>query len=117
MRISQLTLQHCGRQDFIVDYGDSKASRCFSKVANNCADFCVPIFIGCLNTDGIWVWIEEVDELFESIYILPGREAKLVAKKFRGEAEIWWKRLQIDRITYGKPPIRTWKKIKEKLIH
>ncbi|PON46208.1 hypothetical protein PanWU01x14_253320 [Parasponia andersonii] len=100
----------------MVDYGDSKASRYSSEVADNCDDFGVLIFTGCLNTDGIWVWIEEVDELFESIHILSEREAKLVAKKFRGEAEIWWKRPQIDRINRGKPPIRTWKRMKKKLI-
>lgn len=55
--------------------------------------------------DGIFEWIEKVDEFFE-------KQTKLVAKRLMGKAENWWKQFQEDRSYEGKNIIMSWEKKK-----
>lgn len=55
--------------------------------------FHIPTFDGNLITDGIFEWVDEIDEFLELFYVNPSKEAEFVAKKLRGKAETCWKEL------------------------
>lgn len=84
LKVSKSNQQRSNKKDFRDDFGDLKTLRYSLKIVEyyDLGDFNIPIITGCLIKDGILEWIEEVEELFESVNIIL-EEAKLVAKRFK----------------------------------
>ena len=58
------------------------------------------------------LWIDEVDKLLDVMCIPTEDHVKFVAYKLKRRAAACWNQLQHIRMLQGKPPIRTWRKMR-----
>ncbi|KAK3005274.1 hypothetical protein RJ639_016461 [Escallonia herrerae] len=75
----------------------------------------VPSFYGSMNVKDFLDWSAELDNFFEFHEIPMEKRVILVAYKFKGGAQAWWKNLQNNRGRQGKLPIRDWNRMKREL--
>ncbi|XP_026458570.1 uncharacterized protein LOC113359097 [Papaver somniferum] len=75
----------------------------------------IPSFHGGLQIEGLLDWFYEVESFFNFMDVPDSSKVKLVAYKLKGGAATWWETLCEDRDKYHKPPIRTWKRMRELL--
>jgi len=75
----------------------------------------IPSFDGNLDIKSSLFWIDEVNKLLNVVCIPMEDHVEFVAYKLKGRASTWWKQLQNIRMYQGKPPIRTWRRMKKLL--
>ncbi|XP_026460050.1 uncharacterized protein LOC113360806 [Papaver somniferum] len=73
----------------------------------------IPNFHGGLQIEELLDWFYEVESFFNFMDVPDYSKVKLVAYKLKGGAAAWWDKLCDDRSKYHKPPIRTWKRMKD----
>ena len=61
----------------------------------------IPNFSGDLNIERFFVWLTEVDRLFEYIEFPKEIKVKFVAYKLKGRTLVWWDRLMKMRMREG----------------
>jgi Retrotransposon gag protein len=61
-------------------------------------------------------WLHTVKRIFNVKNLSDKQKVKLVAIKLRKHALIWWEHVRNRRFREGKPKIRTWDKMKKKLM-
>ncbi|XP_026420705.1 uncharacterized protein LOC113316772 [Papaver somniferum] len=72
-------------------------------------------FHGGLQIEELLDWFYEVESFFNFMDVPDSSKVKLVAYKLKGGAAAWWDKLCDDRNKYLKPPIRTWKRMRDLL--
>ncbi|XP_026400411.1 uncharacterized protein LOC113296317 [Papaver somniferum] len=75
----------------------------------------IPSFHGGLHIEDLLDWFYEVDSFFTFMEVPESSQVKLVAYKLKGGAAAWWEKLGEDRRNAHKPPIRTWKRMRQLL--
>lgn len=73
----------------------------------------LPSFDAKMDIEGFLEWIKNVESFF-GICLLRIM-VKLVALKLKSGASAWWEQLETNRQRFGKPPIRTWEKMKKRI--
>ena len=68
-----------------------------------------------LDTDSFLDWVYKVEKFFDMAYIHEKKHVKFVAYKRKRGAAAWLDQLQITRRCQCKPPVRTWRRMKQLL--
>ena len=76
----------------------------------------IPDFEGKSHPDDFIDWLHTVERVFEIKNLSDEQKVKLVAIKLRKNASIWWEHVKSRRIKKGKSKIRTWEKMRGKLM-
>jgi Retrotransposon gag protein len=76
----------------------------------------IPVFEGKSHPDEFIDWLHTVERVFDVKNMFDKQKVKLVAIKLRKHASIWWEHVRNRRVREGKPKIRTWDKMKKKLM-
>ena len=75
----------------------------------------IPNFNGDLDSKGFFIWLTEVDILFEYTEFLEDKKVKFVAYKLKGRTSVWWDRLREMRMREGRGSVQTWHRMKQSL--
>ncbi|KAA0061454.1 reverse transcriptase [Cucumis melo var. makuwa] len=75
----------------------------------------LPTYNGKRDIESFLDWIKNIENFFNYMDTPDRKKMHLVALKLCGGASAWWDQLEINRQRYGKPPIRSWEKMKELL--
>jgi len=76
----------------------------------------IPKFETQLNLDEFIKWMNTFERVFEYKDLPYDKKVKLVALKLRKYASIWWSNVVSKRARKGNDKIRSWRKMKEKLM-
>ncbi|KEH24158.1 hypothetical protein MTR_7g105270 [Medicago truncatula] len=76
----------------------------------------IPDFEGNLQPDDFLDWLQIVERLFKYKEVPEEQKVKIVAAKLKKLASIWWENLKRKRKREGKSKIKTWEKMRQKLI-
>ncbi|XP_074292223.1 uncharacterized protein LOC141619091 [Silene latifolia] len=77
----------------------------------------IPDFFGSLNPDDLLEYIRDVEKIFEfKNYYNDAKACKVVVLKLKGYASLWYDNLKNQRLREGKEPIKSWSKLKKKLL-
>ena len=74
----------------------------------------IPIFYG--QNDEFTTWFSKVEQAFDCHNLSGQEKFKAVISKLRGCALQWWKNYKFTRRKKGKEKVRTWKKLRGKLM-
>ena len=77
----------------------------------------IPSFSGNLNIKSFLNWIYEVEKFFDIAYVPEEKNVKFVAYNLKGGGAAWWDQSQVTKRCQGKPPVMTWKRMKQLLQH
>lgn len=73
-------------------------------------------FEGKLQPNEFVDWLQTVERVFEYKEVLEEQKVKTVAVKLKKHASVWWESLKRKREREGKRKIKTWDKMRQKLI-
>ncbi|XP_074278615.1 uncharacterized protein LOC141602208 [Silene latifolia] len=76
----------------------------------------IPEFSGSLNPDDLLEWIRDVEKIFEYKNYNDARACKVAILKLKGYASLWYDNLKHQRLKEGKDPLRSWSKLKKKML-
>ncbi|KAK9733199.1 hypothetical protein RND81_04G050900 [Saponaria officinalis] len=76
----------------------------------------IPDFSGSLNPDKLLEWLRDVERAFEYKSYNDFKAFKVATLKLKGYASLWYETLKNQRAKEGKEPIRSWSKLKKKLM-
>ena len=76
----------------------------------------LPEFDGKSQPDDFIDWLHTVERVFDVKTLTDAQKVKLVALKLRKHASIWWQHMRNRRAREGKAKIRSWSKMKKKLM-
>jgi len=74
----------------------------------------IPRFYG--QNDVFTTWFSKIEQAFDCHNLSDQEKFKVVISKLRGCALQWWKNYKFKRRKKGKEKVRTWKKLRGKLI-
>jgi hypothetical protein len=92
----------------------SRSHRCQPRMNDIKVD--IPDFEGELQPDEFVDWLQAIECLFKYKEIPEEHKVKIVAVKLKKQALIWWENLKRRRKCEGKSKIKTWDKMRQKLI-
>jgi len=76
----------------------------------------IPGFEGNLQPDDFLDWLQNVEHVFEYKEVPEEQKVKIIAAKLKKQALIWWENLKRKHKCEGKSKIKTWEKMRQKLI-
>ncbi|XP_074315345.1 uncharacterized protein LOC141651537 [Silene latifolia] len=76
----------------------------------------IPDFSGSLNPDDLLEWIRDVEIIFEFKNYNDAKAFKVAVLKLKGYASLWYDNLKHQRLRDGKEAIKSWSKLKKKLL-
>ncbi|XP_074292222.1 uncharacterized protein LOC141619090 [Silene latifolia] len=76
----------------------------------------IPEFSSSLNPDDLLEWIRDIDKIFEYKSYIDVKAFKFVVLKLKGYASLWYDNLKHQQIREGKEPLRSWSKLKKKML-
>ncbi|XP_074305010.1 uncharacterized protein LOC141639939 [Silene latifolia] len=76
----------------------------------------IPEFSDSLNPDDLLEWITDIEKIFEYKGYTDVKAFKVDILKLKGYASLWYDNLKHQRIREGKEPIRSWSKLKKKML-
>ncbi|XP_074319087.1 uncharacterized protein LOC141656020 [Silene latifolia] len=76
----------------------------------------IPDFSGSLNPDDLLEWIRDVEKIFEFKNYNDSKAFKVAVLKLKGYASLLYDNLKQQRLREGKEPIRSWSKLKKKML-
>ncbi|XP_074292085.1 uncharacterized protein LOC141618926 [Silene latifolia] len=68
------------------------------------------------NPDDLLEWIRDIEKIFEYKGYTDVKAFKVVLLKLKGHASLWYDNLKHQRIREGKEPLRSWFKLKKKML-
>jgi len=74
----------------------------------------IPRFYG--QKDEFTTWFSKVEQAFDRHNLSDQEKFKVVISKLRGRALQWWKNYKFNKRKKGKEKVRTWKKLRNKLM-
>ena len=69
-------------------------------------------FSGNLDIEPFLDWVYKIEKSFDMVYVLEEKHVNFVAYKLKGGATTRWDQLQITRRRQDKPPVMTWRCMK-----
>lgn len=72
----------------------------------------MPYFLGGKDPYVYLKWVQQLDEIFDSLEISDFQKCKLASSKFLGRAAIWWKDLMALLRENGNDEVRNWELMK-----
>ncbi|KAK9714387.1 hypothetical protein RND81_06G090500 [Saponaria officinalis] len=76
----------------------------------------IPEFSGSLNPDELLEWLRDVERAFEYKGYNDLKAFKVATLKLKGYASLWYENLKSQTAKDGKEPIRSWSKLRKKLM-
>ncbi|XP_074303264.1 uncharacterized protein LOC141637716 [Silene latifolia] len=73
-------------------------------------------FLGSLNPNDLLEWLRDVERIFEYKGYNDTKAFKVATLKLKGYASLWYDTMKSLRAREGKDPIRSWNKLKKKLL-